>query len=132
MTSETRKPGTRVLVADDEELVRTLIGRVAEAFATTVVLVAGGREALAALEASEFDLVITDIRMPIVDGLAVVRWVRSHRPHTRIIAITGFAASDTEHAVAALGAYLLDKPFGARELRDAIEHALSAEKPQAR
>ena len=72
---------------------------------------------------------MTDIRMPIVDGLAVVRWLRSHRPETRIIAITGFAGSDTEQAVAALGAVLLYKPFGARELRQAIERALSPEKP---
>ncbi len=114
----------RVLVADDEELVRTLIGRVAAEYAETVVLAAGGKEALLALESSEFDLVVTDIRMPIVDGLAVVRWLTEHHPHTRIIAITGFAASDTEHAVAVLGAELLYKPFGARELRQAIERAL--------
>jgi CheY-like chemotaxis protein len=120
-----------VLVADDEELVRTLIGRVVEEYAGTVVLVAGGREALAALEASEFDLVLTDMRMPIVDGLAVVRWLRSHRPQTKVIAITGFAASDTEHAVASLGADLLHKPFGTRELREAIERALPAEKPRS-
>jgi CheY-like chemotaxis protein len=116
---------TRVLVADDEELVRTLIGRVVAEYAETVELAAGGREALLALEASDFDLVVTDIRMPIVDGLAVVRWLKANRPKTRIIAITGFAGSDTEQAIAALGAELLYKPFGARELREAIERALS-------
>ena len=96
MTSVQRKRNARVLVADDEELVRTLIGRVVAEYTDCVTLVAGGREALSALAEIDFDLVVTDIRMPIVDGLAVVRWLRSKRPETRIIAITGFAGGDTE------------------------------------
>ena len=131
MSSEA-SPNLRALVADDEELVRTLIGRVVGEYAKTVVVVPGGREALDALESGTFDLVITDIQMPIVDGLAVVRWLKEHRPETPVIAMTGFAGGDTEHAVAALGAHLLHKPFGTRELRKAIERALSAGTSPAR
>jgi two-component system, cell cycle response regulator CpdR len=124
MTEPVSKAAARVLVADDEELVRRLVGRVASEYFESVTLVPGGREALAALAETEFDLVITDIRMPIVDGLAVVQWIRGQQKRVPIIAITGFADPDTETAVAALGAELLSKPFGAGELRDAIERAL--------
>ena len=122
----TRRACARALVADDEELVRTLVARVVAEYADTVEQTAGGEQALRALEASAFDLVVTDIRMPIVDGLAVVRWVHRHRPEIKIVAITGYAGGDIEQEIAVLGAELLYKPFGARELRQALERALAS------
>jgi CheY-like chemotaxis protein len=119
----------RILVADDERLVCNLIGRIAAEYTEDVTLAGGGQEALNALEHNDFDLVITDIRMPSIDGLAVVQWITNRRPSTKIIAMTGFASGDTEDAVAALGADLLHKPFGAHELRLAIARALGLEAP---
>jgi two-component system, cell cycle response regulator CpdR len=124
VTGSTQKLGARALVVDDEELVRNLIARVAREHFETVTVAAGGQEALTALAAAAFDLVITDLRMPDVDGLAVVQWLSAHQSGTPVIAITGFADAQTERAVEALGARLLHKPFGTRELRDAIGYAL--------
>jgi CheY-like chemotaxis protein len=126
MTDREPKLAARLLVVDDEELVRSLIGRVAHEYFESVALAAGGAEALRALAASAFDLVITDLRMPDVDGLAVVQWISAHASNTPVIAITGFADAETEGAVAALGTQLLHKPFGTRELRRAIERALKS------
>jgi DNA-binding response OmpR family regulator len=124
MSRHPGKPAARVLIADDEAPVRELIGRVASEYFDAVTLVPGGSEAVRALAEGRFDLVITDIRMPAVDGLSVARWTREQRGALPIIAITGFTNGETEAAVTALGAELLYKPFGARELRQAIERAL--------
>jgi CheY-like chemotaxis protein len=126
MSDRAPKAAARALVVDDEELVRSLIGRVVREYFESVTLAAGGAEALRSLAATAFDLVITDLRMPDVDGRAVVQWVGAHRAGTPVIAITGFADAETEGAVTALGARLLHKPFGTRELREAIEQALKS------
>lgn len=113
-----------VLVVDDDDLVRGVVLRIAAEQFTDAVAAANGSQALAKLESGAFDLVITDLRMPDLDGIEILRWLRANRPATPALVITGFARAADEEEVRALGAELLHKPFGAAELRAAIERAL--------
>jgi len=57
------------------------------------------------------DAIISDVRMPIMDGLAAIERIRRLAPELPVIVISGFASSQTRHAAEQLGARLLDKPF---------------------
>jgi len=114
----------RILVVDDDELVRRVVRRIAAEFGDAVAE-AEGAGALRALERDVFDLVISDIRMTPPDGLELAAWVQDHRPDTCVLLISGFARPEDESAIAGLGATLLRKPFDAEALRTAIGAALS-------
>lgn len=113
----------RILVVDDDDMVRRVVARVAREFGAAVAE-ADGAAALRALQAGDFDLVISDIRMPPPDGLQLAAWVRGQRPGTRVLLISGFARPEDETLIAGLGATLLRKPFDAAALRQAIAGAL--------
>jgi CheY-like chemotaxis protein len=80
----------------------------------------GGAEAIEKLDASKFDCVVTDLRMPIVDGAAVLDVVRRNHPHTRCVVLSG---SDSE-SVAGVVDDILVKPCSAAALRTALEKLL--------
>jgi two-component system response regulator HydG len=107
----------RVLVVDDnQEMARTtadsLVDRGYDAIA-----VSRGREAVARLEAEPFDAVVTDLRMPDVDGLAVLAASRRLDPERPVIVMTAFSAMDTAIESIRQGAYhYLTKPFKTDEL----------------
>lgn len=78
----------RILIADDDPLIRTLVQRRLEAAGHEVVAVENGREALQRIDASPgFDMVITDIQMPELDGLELIRELKRRDLSPKIIAI---------------------------------------------
>ncbi|TAJ07334.1 MAG: sigma-54-dependent Fis family transcriptional regulator [Nitrospirae bacterium] len=79
----------RILVMDDEELIRLVLKESLQAEGCAVTTVTDGRAGLDALQASPFDCVITDLRMPRVTGWEVLRWVREHQPDVDVIVLTG-------------------------------------------
>jgi CheY-like chemotaxis protein len=112
----------RVLVVDDEALLRTLIKRLLERAGHDVAEAQDGSQACRLVHQSgAFDLVITDLVMPGLDGLEVIRRVRRHDPRTRIIAMSGWghpgSVATGRSAATACGADLfLQKPVSAGEL----------------
>lgn len=97
-----------------------------------VTSAASGREAIALLRAQRFDLILTDIIMPEVDGLEVIQAAKALQPHARLVAMTGgsmhMGASYCARLAAALdGKPVLLKPFGAQELMAAIDHETSSD-----
>jgi DNA-binding NtrC family response regulator len=79
----------KILLIDDEEFVRIALTETLEAESCRVTGASGGNAGLDALRTASFDCVITDLRMPGTDGLAVLRWVREHQPDTDVILLTG-------------------------------------------
>jgi YesN/AraC family two-component response regulator len=77
------------------------------------------------LTETRFDIVLTDLRMPGVDGLTLIRWVRERVPDMALIVASGFAEAQEETEVRSLGAVLLFKPFGRLELKQALTDALA-------
>ncbi len=103
----------RVLVADDEEGIRDFLAEALEDDGHAVVTVADGLQAAARLRSDGFDLMITDLRMPGMDGIALVRAARGEQPEMEIIVLTAHASVDTAVEAMKLGAFdYLQKPIG--------------------
>jgi len=122
----------RVLVVDDEARLGKVVAQMLELDGHEVARAGGGREALVALASARFEVVVTDLRMPEVDGLAVLRAARALPSAPEVVVIT--AHGSTESAVEAMKAgaadYLL-KPFAMDELRMRVGR-LAAQRLEAR
>jgi two-component system, NtrC family, response regulator PilR len=122
---------TRVLVVDDEQSMRELLGIMLKQVGYDVTLAEGGEAAVDALKNEAFDLVITDLRMRKVDGLAVLRAAKEHSPRTVVLVVTAFASTETAVEAMKLGAYdYVTKPFKLDELRLTIANALERKRLQ--
>ena len=121
----------RVLVVDDEQSMRELLGIMLRQSGYEVRSAAGGEEAIQALRADRFDLLITDLRMRKVDGLAVLRAAKEHSPRTVVLVVTAFASTETAVEAMKLGAYdYITKPFKMDELKLTIANALERKRLQ--
>jgi CheY-like chemotaxis protein len=112
----------RVAIADDDPESLELLVDVLRGPTTEIHAVATGAELVVLLaEKGPFDLIVTDVDMPWMEGLAVVRSARAAEIHAPVLIMTGLDRPDLQASVARLGnAKLLRKPVGLSELRDAI------------
>lgn len=102
----------RVLVVDDEATIRDLLSKTLELAEYDVDLAPDGRSALERLKLLPYDLLITDLRMPGVDGLAVIREARRMKPDIPVIIVTGFSTEASAIEAVNLGVVgYLTKPF---------------------
>ena len=126
--TQKQKSTARVLVVDDEQVVRELTGNVLEKAGCKVTAFASGREAIAWYEHHwrETDVVVLDMVMPHMSGRQVFAGLRSINPSVRAIVVTGFSLEGDARGVLEDGALaVLQKPFRIADLLDAIESALS-------
>jgi two-component system response regulator PilR (NtrC family) len=124
-------PEARVLVVDDERSMRDLLAIMLRKNDYDVTTAEGGEAALGALRASSFDLVITDLRMRKVDGLAVLKAAKEVSPQTVVLVITAYASTETAVEAMKLGAYdYITKPFKLEEIRLTIDKALERKRLQ--
>ena len=115
-----------ILLAEDDESLRSFLARALEKAGHEVTACADGDEAAAALE-GPWDLLLTDIVMPGMDGIEVARLAGAKRPGAPIMFITGFAAVSLAAAEAAApGARVLSKPIHLREIVDEIQKVVGA------
>jgi PAS domain S-box-containing protein len=115
----------RILVADDEPEIIDLCSRLLIGQGYVVQAATSGQEAIAHLEAEPFDLLVIDIKMPDMDGLAVLRRGRELDPDLAAVVITGFATMDSALEAMHSGArgFVL-KPFGLQEFIQVAAEAL--------
>ena len=121
----------RVLIADDEEPMRLLVSRAIAMDGHDITTAQDGAEALEILtrEAGHFDLLLTDIKMPIMDGIALALAAARDFPNLTILLMTGFA--DQRERASGLDAIVHDvvtKPFAVADIRTAVADALAARK----
>lgn len=128
MTSDTdSKPmyHGHILIVDDEASVRDWLTIYLKRAGHSYRTAANGAEALVALKEERFDLVITDLKMPKVSGLEVLRAVKERTPLTEVVMITAFATPQTAIEAMKAGAYdYLTKPFRIDEMGLIINRAL--------
>jgi CheY-like chemotaxis protein len=118
----------RVLIAEDEEALRAFIVRALMQDGHEVVATADGGEALDALtrEQGRFDLLLTDIRMPVMDGIALALAAARDWPELTILLMTGYADQrERAHGLDALIHDVIAKPFSLSDIRKAVAEALA-------
>jgi two-component system response regulator HydG len=114
-----------ILVVDDSSDTLELVRRNLEARGYRVSTSAGAVEAIKILEAAPIDLVITDLKMPEVDGLSLVRHIRENLKHVEVMMITGYPSiNGAVEAVKSGAEEYLPKPFTEEELCSAVARAL--------
>jgi PAS domain S-box-containing protein len=118
--------GERVLVVDDEAFILETAREALRDGGYRVLTAAGGDEALRQVDEHDVDVVITDLRMPEMDGLDLIRTLRARHPNLPIIAASGMADGRSEEALQAGAHTFLAKPFSEEELRGALHEALRA------
>ena len=116
---------TRILIVDDEEIVRLSHRRVLAGEHCNVDVVANGHDALRKMEQQAFDVVLLDVRMPGMDGMAVLKTIKQNWPDSEVIIITGYPAVDAAKEAVTLGAYdYLAKPVGPDDVIHAANGAM--------
>jgi DNA-binding NtrC family response regulator len=108
----------RVLIADDEAKLGAVVAESLELDGHAVVRAGGGAEAVARLRDAVFDVVVTDLRMPQVDGLAVLHAARALQDPPEVVLMTAYASAESAvEAMKAGAADYVTKPFAMDELR---------------
>ena len=115
-----------ILIAEDDRGVREFVTRALERDGHHVTAVSDGSEALEALTENGYDLLLTDIVMPELDGIALALKVAKDYPGLRILMMTGFAQErQRAHNLDALIHEVIAKPFTLQEIREAASRALA-------
>jgi two-component system response regulator PilR (NtrC family) len=114
-----------ILIVDDERSMREFLGIYLRREGYRIEAAAGGSEAIASIKARAFDVIITDLRMPDVDGLTILAEAKRVRPDTEVIVVTAFSTTETAIAAMKAGAHdYLTKPFKIDEVGLVVDRAM--------
>ena len=117
----------RILVVDDQESMRTLLRDMLEVIGHEVTLAEGGEQALSALGEKRYDLVLSDLNMPGMDGTALLKAVKSTYENTPVVIITGYGTFHTEKRVMKEGADgYISKPCTLAKIERTLSAILAA------
>jgi EAL domain-containing protein (putative c-di-GMP-specific phosphodiesterase class I) len=117
-------PSTRVLLVDDEPALRRALGRMLTSAGCDVTTAENGREAMGLVENGAFDVVVSDIRMPTMDGLALLRGIRGWDLDLPVVFLTGSPSVDTAMEAVQYGAFrYLAKPIEGEQLASVVAQA---------
>jgi len=118
-------PLARILAVDDEPVVLDSFRKILVAAGYAIDTVESGREALGLVQKNKYDFVFTDLKMPEMDGLEVVKGVKHFSPETDVIVITGYATIDSAVDAMKFGALdYVQKPFTEEELVEFTKKSL--------
>jgi signal transduction histidine kinase/ActR/RegA family two-component response regulator len=122
----------KILIAEDNQMNILLMRKLLSKWNINPDFAENGSEALASFEINDYDLILMDIHMPIMDGYETTKMIRSHTDHAKanipIIALTASVAMDLRHKITEIGINdFISKPFNPSELRKKLE-AIAAKK----
>jgi two-component system, NtrC family, response regulator AtoC len=115
----------RILVVDDERLVRWAVGETLRSQGYEIVEAADAESARRAILSDAPDLVLLDLRLPDSDDLGLVFFIRAHVPQTPVVLMTAFGTSEILAQAMALGVVILAKPFDINELTWIVESTVA-------
>jgi CheY-like chemotaxis protein len=116
----------RILITEDEDSLRTFVARALRLDGHETREAADGEEGLALLCEAHFDLLLSDIRMPVMDGIELAHRASSHFPDLKILLMTGYA--EQRERADDLASKIIDvvpKPFALTDIRAAVASALA-------
>ncbi|MCE5194108.1 MAG: response regulator [Nitrospiraceae bacterium] len=113
----------KILVIDDEEIVLQSCRRTLEPEGYEVKTVRSGTDGIILLENESFDLVLTDLKMPDMDGIKILCMIKESWPSVEVVIITGYQTVETAVSALKLGAFdYLEKPFTPDQILSAINN----------
>ena len=122
----------KLLFIDDEDIVLRSSRRIFAGSDFEIETAPSGDQGLAMAMAKDYDIVVTDLKMPGLGGMEVLKALRKDRPGTTVIIFTGFSSVDTAREALKAGAFdYIPKPFTPEELRSVVANALEARKNAA-
>jgi two-component system, response regulator, stage 0 sporulation protein F len=122
----------KILVVDDEEGARELFNTILTDEGYDVVLADSGEEALSLFKSMPFHLVITDIKMPLMNGLQLLQEIRKIGSKTDVIMVTAYGEVESYLKAMSLGAAeYINKPIRIKELKRIVNKILTEQKPKA-
>ena len=110
-----------VLIVDDDKLICWALERALKKNGYSVCVSLSGEDARELLKIKDFDLVVTDLRMPEIDGLEVIEEVRRCCPSTRTVLMSAFGTEMAIKRATEKGAYYLEKPFKVEEFVEKLQ-----------
>lgn len=114
-----------ILIVDDEKNIRFTISQALESFKVPVETAMNGEEALQKMKSTEYGLVLLDLKMPGMDGMEVLKRIRSDWPSVRVMIITAHGTMDSAVDAMKLGAVdFIQKPFSVKEIRKAVKQVM--------
>lgn len=117
----------RILIAEDEDTLRRFVARALVMDGHDIVEAADGAEALEHLEAEAFDLLLSDIRMPVMDGIALASATADLSPEMPILLVTGYAEQrERAEPLMRIVVDVVAKPFTLPQIRQAVADALTS------
>ncbi len=120
-----------VLIVDDEKLLLWSLKRLFNKNKIDVQTVQSGEEALLQLEQKRFDWLISDMRLPGISGLEVLRFAKKSQPHIRTVVISAFGSTSLRSQLTEIGIDLyLDKPFDLDVLLQFIQSVKPTQSPE--
>ena len=123
--TESQSPPGHILIVDDEATAVNNLAHVCRKEGHEVTTRTTGMGAIEALENSRFDVVLTDLKMEKVDGMAILKRARELDPETAVVLITGYATLDSAVEAMKAGAFhYIAKPFRLDEVREVVRNAL--------
>ncbi|MHC5038926.1 MAG: sigma-54-dependent transcriptional regulator [Planctomycetota bacterium] len=115
----------RILVVDDEESMREFLSVILKKEGYIVDCAAGGEEAFAKAQESDFDLILEDLKMPVMDGIALLRALKEKDPEVLVIIMTAYSTWDSAVEAMRLGAYdYIRKPFDNNDIKATVARAI--------
>ena len=122
----------KILLAEDDESMRVYLTRALQRVGYEVTSVDRGTAAVPLLESEPFDLLLTDIVMPEMDGIELAQKAAEIAPEMRVMFITGFAAVALKAGKTAPAAKVLSKPFHLRDLVAEVDRLFQSEDQHGR
>jgi len=122
----------KILVVDDEEGARELFSTILTDEGYEVTLADDGKEALTLFKNTPFNLVITDIKMPVMDGLQLLQEIRKSGSKTDVIMVTAYGEVESYLKAMSLGAAeYINKPIRIKELKRIVYKVLTEQKARS-
>jgi YesN/AraC family two-component response regulator len=118
-----------VLVVDDEQFLRQILVRIVKRDGYQVEEAANGKEALEKMAGKHFDLVITDVKMPEIDGMELLARVKKEYPEVQVVVVTSHSSEvNATEAVAAGASQFISKPFNNIEITHTLDNLIARRK----
>lgn len=121
----TRNTSKKILIVDDNPNMSVLLSDILEIFEYQGTQAEDGEEALEMLKSNDYAMVFTDLRMPKMDGIDLLKAIKNQHPDVPVVVITGYSLGETQNMLLTQKADgFLNKPFKVNEIKDLLSELL--------